>query len=253
MGKKISCVIGRHPQFAQVHSFHESISRQHLALVYHGTRASWYAIDMKSFYGTFIDDKKIDAWVPTEVPEGGRIRLGGSTRIYVIHTDKEGLELIEDTQASEQQGQAQKRQKKNSGHSKGETNGHPDERERSRKTHASSGGEEGVHCSHLLVKHSGSRNPQSWRQPGPITRSKAEAINLLKGYRDEIVNGWTTLDQLAKKYSDCSSGKRGGDLDHFGRGKMQPTFEHAAFALKPGELSDIIETDSGVHIILRHS
>lgn len=51
--------------------------------------------------------------------------------------------------------------------------------------------------------------------------------------------------------SDCSSAKRGGDLGLFGRGAMQKPFEEAAFALKVGEMSQIVDTDSGVHIIIR--
>lgn len=60
-----------------------------------------------------------------------------------------------------------------------------------------------------------------------------------------------TLAQLAQKYSDCSSAKRGGDLGPFGRGTMQKPFEDAAFGLKVGELSGIIETESGLHLIER--
>ena len=46
-------------------------------------------------------------------------------------------------------------------------------------------------------------------------------------------------------------GEDGGDLGVFGRGKMQVPFERAAFALQVGQLSDIVDTDSGVHLILR--
>lgn len=51
--------------------------------------------------------------------------------------------------------------------------------------------------------------------------------------------------------SDCSSARSGGDLGTFGRGQMQRPFEDAAFALPVGQLSSIVDTDSGVHLVLR--
>lgn len=115
---------------------------------------------------------------------------------------------------------------------------------------SSTGGPDRVQCSHLLVKHKGSRRPSSWRQEN-ITISKEEAISLLEDYRKQITSGQCSFDELASRVSDCSSAKRGGDLGLFGRGAMQKPFEEAAFALKVGELSQIVDTDSGVHIILR--
>lgn len=106
-----------------------------------------------------------------------------------------------------------------------------------------------VQASHLLVKHSGSRRPSSWREEN-ITRSKEEARTILEGYLKEIEDGAEFTD-LASKYSDCSSYKKGGDLGKFKRGMMQKPFEDAAFGLKVNEMSGIIDTDSGLHIILR--
>ncbi|XP_037078989.1 peptidyl-prolyl cis-trans isomerase NIMA-interacting 1-like [Pollicipes pollicipes] len=107
-----------------------------------------------------------------------------------------------------------------------------------------------VQASHLLVKHRDSRRPASWRED-PITRSKEQALEILQDYRERIVSGEDTFENLASQYSDCSSAKRGGDLGPFGRGAMQKPFEDAAFALEVGELSEPVWTDSGVHIIKR--
>ncbi|KAI0785325.1 rotamase-domain-containing protein [Irpex lacteus] len=111
-------------------------------------------------------------------------------------------------------------------------------------------GEGKVRASHLLVKHRDSRRPSSWREEN-ITRSKEEAIDILKGYQAQIGGSPDKFAELASKYSDCSSARNGGDLGAFGRGQMQKPFEDATYALQPGEMSDIISTDSGVHIILR--
>ncbi|KAL1977477.1 hypothetical protein VTN31DRAFT_336 [Thermomyces dupontii] len=107
-----------------------------------------------------------------------------------------------------------------------------------------------IRCSHLLVKHRDSRRPSSWREAN-ITRTKEEAIEILRGYERRIKSGEVRLADLAVTESDCSSARKRGDLGFFGRGEMQKEFEEAAFALKPGEISGIVETASGVHLIER--
>ena len=111
-------------------------------------------------------------------------------------------------------------------------------------------------CSHILVKHEKSRNPSSWKQ-SKITRSKQEAVKTLHEFLDEL-KSINEIDERAQKFSDiakvhsdCSSAKSGGDLGKFVKGQMQPSFEKASFALEINALSDIVHSDSGVHIILR--
>ncbi|BGP52964.1 hypothetical protein JCM8202_004047 [Rhodotorula sphaerocarpa] len=119
---------------------------------------------------------------------------------------------------------------------------------------ASGGGNSNkIRASHLLIKHSGSRRPSSWREK-EITRSKEEAIEILKAHEKTLKDATDLREAFAKvasTESDCSSARDGGDLGYFGRNQMQKPFEDAAFALKVEELSDIVSTDSGVHLILR--
>ncbi|EPX71953.1 peptidyl-prolyl cis-trans isomerase Pin1 [Schizosaccharomyces octosporus yFS286] len=107
-----------------------------------------------------------------------------------------------------------------------------------------------VRVSHLLVKHRESRRPSSWREEH-ITRSKEEAWDRIHYFLNLIKEGTININDLAAKESDCSSARRGGDLGFFGRNEMQKPFEDAAFALQPGQLSPVVETNSGFHIIQR--
>lgn len=103
-----------------------------------------------------------------------------------------------------------------------------------------------VHARHILIMHEGSK-----RKPPTITRSKDEAEKLIKEIQVKLKKGGD-FKELAKEHSDCPSGKRGGgDLGTFGRGQMAKPFEEAAWSLKENEVSDIVETDFGYHIIQR--
>jgi parvulin-like peptidyl-prolyl isomerase len=74
--------------------------------------------------------------------------------------------------------------------------------------------------------------------------SKKKAQNILI----EIKKG-AEFTELAKKYSEDSTSTNGGDIGWFSRGKMEVNFEIAAFSLNVGEVSDVIETRYGVHLI----
>ena len=74
--------------------------------------------------------------------------------------------------------------------------------------------------------------------------AKAKAEDLLAQLK-----GGADFEELAKKNSDCPSAPQGGDLGFFGHGQMVPEFDAAAFALKPGELSGVVTTKFGYHII----
>jgi NIMA-interacting peptidyl-prolyl cis-trans isomerase 1 len=76
-------------------------------------------------------------------------------------------------------------------------------------------------------------------------------MSIILGHEARIRSGQTSLGELAVRESDCSSARKMGDLGFFGKGDMQKEFEEAAFALKPGEVSHVVETASGLHLIER--
>jgi len=74
---------------------------------------------------------------------------------------------------------------------------------------------------------------------------KAKAEDVLKQARSGA-----DFAALAKQYSDDeANAKNGGDLDFFGRGRMVPQFDQVAFAMEPGQISDLVKTEYGYHII----
>lgn len=95
-----------------------------------------------------------------------------------------------------------------------------------------------VKASHILIK----VDENASKSEKTTKRQKLEKI------RDQIKNG-ANFAELAKKFSEGPSNSRGGDLGYFERGQMVKPFENAAFSLMPGDISDIVETRFGYHLI----
>jgi peptidyl-prolyl cis-trans isomerase SurA len=88
------------------------------------------------------------------------------------------------------------------------------------------------------------------KKPEVNARAKEQIFEQLRQFKNDIGTGKADFATLAKQYSeDPGSGAQGGDLGFFRRGELAPQFESTALALKPGELSDPVETDFGVHLI----
>ncbi|MBC7963256.1 MAG: peptidylprolyl isomerase [Steroidobacteraceae bacterium] len=97
---------------------------------------------------------------------------------------------------------------------------------------------ESLKASHILIAAETAASVDDKKK----AREKAEKL------RKELTAG-ADFAALAKGNSSCPSSQQGGDLGFFGKGQMVPSFEKAAFALKPGEISDVVETQFGYHII----
>ena len=106
-----------------------------------------------------------------------------------------------------------------------------------------------VRASHILLKHTGSRNPVSRRTGHHIDLTKEQALAEIREIQQSLTP--ENFGHIAKKRSDCGSFQAHGDLGFFGRGQMQKPFEQATFALQIGEISGVVDTDSGVHLIHR--
>lgn len=111
-----------------------------------------------------------------------------------------------------------------------------------------------VRCAHILLKHTGSRNPINRNNNIPVTRNKEEAIKQMKLNLEHIKRSEApdrAFKDMAMKISECSSARAGGDLGFFTFSQMQQSFSEAAFALNVGEVSDIVDSASGIHLIYR--
>jgi peptidyl-prolyl cis-trans isomerase C len=97
---------------------------------------------------------------------------------------------------------------------------------------------EQVRASHILIT----------VDAGATDEQRAQKRLELAGFKGEIEKG-ADFGEMAGKHSDCPSKARGGDLGYFERGKMVKPFSDAAFAMKVGDTSEIVETQFGYHLI----
>lgn len=102
-----------------------------------------------------------------------------------------------------------------------------------------------ISASHVLVAYKGSQ-----RAKPSVTRTKAEARKRAEEVLEKARKG-EDFAALARQYSDDSSSSKGGDLGSFGKNSMVKPFADAAFALKVGNVSDIVESEFGFHVIRR--
>lgn len=104
---------------------------------------------------------------------------------------------------------------------------------------------EQVKARHILIAFKGSPAAQEGKPELTEEQAKAKAEEL----RKQIAGG-ASFEELAKKESDdTGSGANGGDLGTFGRGQMVPEFEKASFEAKTGEVTPVVRTQFGYHII----
>jgi len=103
---------------------------------------------------------------------------------------------------------------------------------------------EEITASHILISYKGAERSEA-------KRTKEEARQLAERVLKEAKAKGADFAALAKKYSDGPTKDKGGDLGAFKKGAMDPAFEKAAFKLKVGEISGVVETPFGFHIIKR--
>jgi len=101
-----------------------------------------------------------------------------------------------------------------------------------------------VKVAHILIK-TPAPGPDSKVDEKGVEEARKKAEDVLKQLK-----GGAKLEDLAKKYSDDpGSAKQGGELGWIGRGRTVPEFEKAAFSLAPGQISDLVKSSYGFHII----
>lgn len=103
-----------------------------------------------------------------------------------------------------------------------------------------------VSARHILVGFEGARNasPESSKRKKDAARKRAEEV------LQKVRAGGADFAKLAQEYTDEAAGRmKGGDLGFFSRGMMVKEFSDAAFAMKKGQISEIVESPFGFHII----
>lgn len=98
---------------------------------------------------------------------------------------------------------------------------------------------ESLRAAHILLK----------LPPNPAPAEREVAARKLRKLRAEIASGSIAFEEAARLHSECASARNGGDLGELKKGFMPKSFEAAAAKLKEGELSDLVQTEHGLHVL----
>jgi len=260
-------IFGTNKEVCDVTLDHPSSSRTHLAVVHH-KEGGVYVVDLGSTHGTFLSGTRLPSAQPVEWPDGEKLRTGMSSRYYMLrkkaHLGRVSKEMKKDVAdfvaAIEKEAEdAEAKQVLEKAHEffvptfvcavepEGPSAVSPKKSEHPEPPP--------VQVSHILIKHQNCARPE-WKG-NPITRTYAEAVKLAEGIRVTILDDTANFAAYAKKYSECASGKkRGGELPPMqlsqpGEG-LQPLFD-ALRSLSVGGISTVVETELGLHILMRGS
>jgi hypothetical protein len=89
-----------------------------------------------------------------------------------------------------------------------------------------------------------------WNSANDDATTPEDARKKLEGLRKELTGDVRQFSDLATKFSEDMSARSGGDLGWIERGTMETTFDEALFSIEPGQVSEVVETDFGFHLIL---
>lgn len=104
---------------------------------------------------------------------------------------------------------------------------------------------EKVRARHILIRYQGARNDHG------SSRAKADAERLARDLQARASAPGADFAALARDNSEDGSAAQGGDLGEFGRGAMVPPFDEAVFRLAPNQVSGVVESEFGFHVIQR--
>ena len=106
-----------------------------------------------------------------------------------------------------------------------------------------------IFVAHILLKHTLVRDISGPR--GPATRTIDSAKQLIASIIDKLVKNEEPFEEVARTYSDDSSFENGGIVGWIKRGQRPKKYDEAAWQLKIGEMSSMVQTDEGIYLILR--
>ncbi|KAA8497559.1 Peptidyl-prolyl cis-trans isomerase NIMA-interacting 1 [Porphyridium purpureum] len=242
--RKPFLVFGQDKRAADIFLNNLSAGPAHAVMVW-DTRGALFVMDLDSEHGTFVNGDRIRPNARVKVTEDDAVVFAKSSREFRLHSD-----LARAREELEEAKQLYKKRKEERG-----TDADASKRKHAKKEGAPSK-PKFIRVRHLLVKHRDSRNPSSWKNEH-ITISKDEAEDQLRMYIDELRDAEASNEleskfkEMASKHSDCSSYKRGGDLGPLDPAKFDKIFVAAALELKVNQLSGVVFTNSGAHVILR--